>query len=58
MANGIQVGDVVQLNSGGPLMTVKRIGRVAKKPAAWCAWFDGTEKRTGVYPIATLVKED
>jgi uncharacterized protein YodC (DUF2158 family) len=34
-------GDLVQLKSGGPKMTVKKIGRdgMTKADTVWCIWF-------------------
>lgn len=34
-----RVGDVVQLKSGGPLMTIGSIGRSGDSITAFCAWF-------------------
>jgi uncharacterized protein YodC (DUF2158 family) len=34
----IQAGDVVQLKSGGPKMTVQAM---QKDGTAWCQWFSG-----------------
>jgi uncharacterized protein YodC (DUF2158 family) len=45
-----QVGDVVQLKSGGPLMTVDgRDGTLVH-----CSWQDKTGKRTDVFEAPTL----
>lgn len=36
----LKVGDVVELNSGGPKMTIEEIGDdTGGKPTVWCAWF-------------------
>jgi uncharacterized protein YodC (DUF2158 family) len=35
----IKKGDVVQLKSGGPPMTVESTGG----DSVWCVWFDGTK---------------
>jgi uncharacterized protein YodC (DUF2158 family) len=45
------IGDVVQLKSGGPLMTVDNID---PHDMINCMWFDGREKKSGVFPAATL----
>ena len=54
MAENIEKGDVVQLKSGGPKMTVTetkdRYGNVA------CVWFDGTKQVYGSFPMETLNK--
>lgn len=62
MSDEIEVGDVVQLKSGGPNMTVSKIGHADMSQVgpvhAWCAWFDskGDEKR-GNFPLTSLVKK-
>lgn len=35
-------GDTVQLKSGGPRMTVERVGKQAmtEEDGVWCVWFD------------------
>lgn len=49
------VGDVVQLNSGGPLMTVAKVS--ADKIAV--AWFENGDNLTlSPLPIAMLTKVD
>ncbi|MGC2695656.1 MAG: DUF2158 domain-containing protein [Candidatus Angelobacter sp.] len=50
MANHYKVGDVVQLMSGGPKMTVDAV----EGDQAWCVWFDGNQEKRGVYKIAPL----
>jgi uncharacterized protein YodC (DUF2158 family) len=47
MANSLKVGDIVQLKSGGPKMTVTDIyqdGRVG------CVWFVGADQKEGTFP--------
>ncbi len=46
----ITVGSVVQLNSGGPIMTVTDI----QGPSAITSWFAGTEVKYGNFPVAAL----
>lgn len=51
MSHKFKPGDVVELNSGGPPMTV--VGFVRDKPdVAVCSWLDGTDQ----FHIATLKK--
>ena len=42
MTDEIQPGDVVQLKSGGPLMTVASVGEthMTGELSVWCEWFD------------------
>ncbi|HEV3110067.1 MAG TPA: DUF2158 domain-containing protein [Candidatus Binataceae bacterium] len=54
MADGFQVGDVVKLKSGGPLMTIEEIDG----DRAHCLWFKGDKRETGTFPLATLTKAD
>lgn len=63
MAEDIQVGDVVLLNSGGPDMTVDEIGKLASMSSdgplsAWCSWFDSRgERQTHTFPLTSLIKK-
>ena len=64
------VGDVVQLHSGGPKMTITAIigssentkgDRLAKKNGyidgdVLCEWFDGLEKKTSLFRAATIMR--
>ena len=43
-------GDVVQLKSGGPLMTVVAID----KSGVVCTWFDKNNHKTTTFPETTL----
>ena len=48
----MEIGDVVQLKSGGPTMTVEvkeTAGTVIR-----CIWFDNAELKRGIFPAATL----
>ncbi|WP_137044806.1 YodC family protein [Pseudolabrys sp. FHR47] len=46
-----KVGDVVQLNSGGPRMTVLGNGvNENGKPVVGCSWFDGVSHCHAVFP--------
>ena len=46
----IKPGDVVQLKSGGPKMTVTQINQ----ETVWCKWFDGEDVKTGHFPVFSL----
>jgi uncharacterized protein YodC (DUF2158 family) len=59
MADDLKVSDVVQLKSGGPVMTVEEIGDyspmgVAGHDQAKCVWFEGSKRKTGVFEFSTL----
>jgi uncharacterized protein YodC (DUF2158 family) len=54
--NGINVGEVVKLKSGGPKMTVNSVGQDSNGVmTAWCSWFDKQDKEFfGSFPITSL----
>ena len=51
MAEGFKAGDVVQLKSGGPAMTVENY----EPPQAHCVWFVDREFRRAVFKLDALV---
>ncbi len=51
MADQIKPGDVLQLKSGGPKMTVQ----FTTGEGNWaCQWFVGTDLKSGVFPATSL----
>lgn len=56
-----KVGDLVQLKSGGPEMTIEfyPVSEMGIKydDRAQCMWFDKGELKRGIFPLATLDKE-
>jgi uncharacterized protein YodC (DUF2158 family) len=54
------VGDVVQLKSGGPAMTIEYIGSFSmsndRDVKAKCIWFEGKKHLENVFELATLMK--
>jgi len=60
MTNQFKIGDVVQLASGGPKMTVTDVGNDGfGKPTVWCAWFvstkdGGLKEENSTFPPAAL----
>ena len=55
MDNVIKAGDVVQLRSGGCLMTVCRVGQTIETRPIDCVWFDDSGKYcSGDFVVATL----
>lgn len=56
----IQKGDVVQLKSGGPRMTVQDIGDYgfsdSSTNGALCVWFEKNKAEEKVFDLAVLVK--
>ncbi|HDR9805838.1 TPA: YodC family protein [Burkholderia cenocepacia] len=53
MALKFKVGDIVQLKSGGPEMTVKSAPSPAS-PRYWCQWFAGKKLESGDFPEESL----
>lgn len=55
-------GDVVQLKSGGPRMTVEQVGEahMTGEPTVWCVWFEKVGNKQVVqrdtFPPVTLTK--
>ena len=49
----MQPGDVVQLKSGGPLMTIAWIDDNGE---AYCEWFDGSKNLGAKFAIISLMK--
>lgn len=58
MTERFKAGDVVQLKSGGPKMTVSWIDTdVTGDPVVHCSWFDATgNEHTGNWPVPSLIK--
>jgi uncharacterized protein YodC (DUF2158 family) len=59
MADDLKVGDVVKLKSGGPVMTIQRLGAgiaADKSQGAWCDWFVDNKPQHGWFPLTSLNK--
>ena len=54
MSETFKAGDTVQLNSGGPRMTVTTAGDDFGTPTVWCVWFDGTKQFDGHFPMSAV----
>lgn len=50
----LKIGDVVQLKSGSPRMTVTKLGLVGGSEAIICSWFDGMQQHHGSFPPDAL----
>jgi uncharacterized protein YodC (DUF2158 family) len=54
-----KTGDTVRLKSGGPLMTVEKVGRDAhQRDMVFTQWFDAAKVVTGYFPPESLAGED
>jgi uncharacterized protein YodC (DUF2158 family) len=59
MSENLDAGDVVQLKSGGPHMTISRVGTyqiLGGVLGAACVWFDKTKQEKGVFALSNLRK--
>jgi uncharacterized protein YodC (DUF2158 family) len=56
MEHEFDVGDCVQLKSGGPEMIIEEIEKYGGEDKAKCIWFDGKKKVSDVFRFETLTK--
>ncbi|MCH8837661.1 MAG: DUF2158 domain-containing protein [Candidatus Marinimicrobia bacterium] len=56
MANAFATGDIVQLKSGGPKMTVETINEGYGDEKIKCKWFSGSKLQQGWFLPESLVK--
>ncbi|MGA7460606.1 MAG: DUF2158 domain-containing protein [Candidatus Korobacteraceae bacterium] len=56
MNGGFEVGDMVELKSGSPTMTIERFDTIGGQPSAWCTWFVGTQRNDAEFALAALQK--
>lgn len=54
MAAPFKIGDIVQLKSGGPKMTVTHIP-TGDKDIVHTSWFAGSKKESGAFPVQALI---
>ena len=53
----VKKGDLVTLRSGGPEMTVRKIGKEAfGQRTIWCVWFDKAKKVEASFDVEVLKK--
>lgn len=50
----LKPGDVVQLKSGGPLMTIAHFDSAFEQ--FWCVWFDGKKEKGCLFSLEVLKK--
>jgi len=51
-----EIGEVVQLKSGGPKMTVGQNPGAFSNPGVFCQWFAGSKLEHGFFAPATLIR--
>lgn len=54
MYDKIKKGDVVQLRSGGPVMTVDDIESENGVETAYCSWFIGSKRQNDSFLVESL----
>ncbi|WP_089528498.1 YodC family protein [Pantoea ananatis] len=54
MSAKYKVGDIVQINSGGPLMTVQVSPADPTATTYTCQWFAGKKLESGRFPESSL----
>lgn len=54
MANSFKPGDIVQLKSGGPVMTVTRV--LAGGKVLHTSWFAGKKNETAAFPFEAVIR--
>jgi uncharacterized protein YodC (DUF2158 family) len=57
MQQQFKTGDVVRLRSGGPAMTVTKVGEqsLTHEPAVWCVWFVHNQKFEDTFSPGALM---
>jgi uncharacterized protein YodC (DUF2158 family) len=50
-----KTGDLVQLKSGGPVMTVAELDNLSSGKSYWCHWFAGKKLEKGKVPEKSLI---
>ncbi|SFB35269.1 Uncharacterized conserved protein YodC, DUF2158 family [Collimonas sp. OK607] len=53
MNENLKIGDVVQLNSGGPKMTVTEVAEDGSRASTM--WFAGSKREMGGFPIEAII---
>ncbi|MCK5485320.1 MAG: DUF2158 domain-containing protein [Desulfobacterales bacterium] len=51
----LKEGDIVQLKSGGPKMTIQE---VTERNRIICQWFKGASLEWATFPLTSLIKVD
>ena len=55
MATAFKPGDIVQLISGGPRMTITQMGAEAPDQMVWCVWTKGEKRIADAFPVSALM---
>lgn len=58
MTNRFEEGDVVQLKSGGPKMTVTKIAEKSESWGVRCGWFAGRNLKENFFPADSLTMDE
>jgi uncharacterized protein YodC (DUF2158 family) len=59
MAETFEIGEVVHLKSGGPEMTITKVGLapISQQTILLCAWFEGNKQMEGEFPQEAVERE-
>jgi uncharacterized protein YodC (DUF2158 family) len=52
--HSFKLGDIVQLKSGGPSMTVYEVDNDFGKPVVRCQWFAGKKLESGTFAVESI----
>lgn len=59
MANKFKPGDLVELKSGGPVMTVERVNNIHSGEITYsCSWFAGAKDSHKIFAEAAIKLSD
>ncbi len=54
MNNEFREGEIVQLNSGGPKMTIQKVEQINGVMTEWCQRFDGDKAMANRFNFSSL----
>lgn len=58
MTSKFKPGDLVELKSGGPVMTVERVSELGRDASYFCSWFAGAKDNHKSFAEAALKLSD
>jgi uncharacterized protein YodC (DUF2158 family) len=58
MMDEFKIGDLVQLKSGGPAMTVTEVPDGLGDAVVWCKWFANNKTESDSFPTPALKMAD
>ncbi len=58
MSSKFSIGDIVQLKSGGPKMTIKKVTEGFDEEPIQCQWFSGSKLQNGWFRPESIMRVD